>query len=96
MNAEDSERIEAIRRTYEDYEPKFAGDTLEPIRWLLDLVERQEAALNEAQLEFRVFLEETAEDMRPYVSDFFAAKWGHDEGLERARNYLARVGNGVA
>lgn len=30
-----------------------------------------------------------AEDMRPYVSDYFAEKWGHDEYLSNARAAIA-------
>ena len=30
---------------------------------------------------------EVANDMRPYVADFFAKKWEHDEALERARAF---------
>lgn len=29
-----------------------------------------------------------AEDMRPYVPEYIAVKWEHDEGLERARRAL--------
>lgn len=31
---------------------------------------------------------EVAEDMRPYVPDYFAKKWDHDAGLARARAAL--------
>jgi hypothetical protein len=31
---------------------------------------------------------EQAEDMRPYVPDYFAKKWHHDEALDRARAVL--------
>ncbi len=34
--------------------------------------------------DFKALLEE-AEDMRTYVDDYFAEKWGHDEALEKAR-----------
>jgi hypothetical protein len=31
---------------------------------------------------------EAAEDMRSYVPDYFAEKWGHDEALRAARKVL--------
>jgi len=31
---------------------------------------------------------EGLEEMRPYVSDYFAEKWEHDGYIERARNAL--------
>lgn len=85
MTPEERARIEAIR------EGRSGDSTMATQRWLLDLVERQAGEIVEAREEFRVLLEETAEDMRPYVSDFFAEKWGHDRGLERAHDYLDRV-----
>lgn len=36
-----------------------------------------------------VDLLETAEDMLPYVPEYFREKWGHDDGVARARLWLA-------
>ena len=34
---------------------------------------------------------EGMEDMRAYVPDYFATKWGHDDAIARARDAIARA-----
>lgn len=85
MTDEERQRVEEIR---EDWNPgQYATVGYNEITFLLDLLERTEAERERLERALWELLE-GAEDMRGYVSDFFAEKWGHDEYLARARTVL--------
>lgn len=54
-------------------------------------IQNYEARIESLTTELRLLLE-AAEDMRPYVPDYFAKKWEHDEALARAREVLSTEG----
>lgn len=64
--------------------PDFEGDLIAANSKVMDL-EAEKAYLRRS-------LEDALEgllEMRPYVSEYFADKWGHDDYIKRAREALA-------
>lgn len=95
-----SERIEASREEARRMFVDMGADDGQLLHWAMvgyesrnaevaAIREDAEANVSAAVDAFKDLLE-GAEDMRPYVSDYFAEKWGHDGYLERARAALAK------